>query len=186
MEVNLKEQNYLDTPALLTHLKLAAGQWVGDFGVGAGAHFVPPLARAVGRDGGVVMFDVLKSALSGASSRAKAAGVTNYRVVWTNLEVYEGATGVANGSLDAGVLINVLHQSSRPKDILAEVHRMLKSGAKLLIVDWQPEVNSTIAPPRERRLADRYAEQLAKSVGFAPLDHFTAGKYHWGLMLVKT
>lgn len=185
MEASHKEKNYLDVPALLQYLRLAPGQWVGDFGVGANAHFVKEVAAAVGKNGGVVMFDVLKSALSGASTSAKLAGVSNVRMVWTNLEVYEGAHGVANDSLDAGLLINVLHQSSRPKDILAEVHRMLKPGAKLLVADWRPDVVLSIAPPTERRLDDHHVEQVAESVGFAPLKRFSAGSYHWGMVFAK-
>lgn len=186
MAQNVKEQNYLGASTLLIHLKLSAGQWIGDFGVGASAHFVVPVAKTVGQDGGVVLFDVLKSALSGASTRAKLAGVKNFKVVWTNLEVYAGAHGVADKTLDGGVLINVLHQSGRPKDILAEVHRMLKPGAKLLVADWKPEVTTTIAPPPERRLAQGHVEQLAQAVGFAPLERFDAGLHHWGLVVVRT
>ncbi len=186
MEGLPSEQNYLDPATVLTHLGLAPGMWVGDFGVGAGAHFVVPLFKLIGADGGVIMFDVVKSALSGAMSRAKLNGAGNYRAVWTNLEIYEGAPGVADNTLDAGILINVLHQSTKHKDVLAEVGRMLKVGAKLLVADWKPEAISTIAPPAERRLADGYIIQLAKDVGFASLEQFEAGSYHWAVVFVKT
>lgn len=186
MEVLPEEPNYLEPATLLGHLGLAAGMWVGDFGVGAGGHFAAPIGKMVGTDGGVVMFDILKPALSGAMTRAKLGGPGNYRAVWTNLEIYEGAPGVADSSLDAGVLINVLNQSGKHKDILAEIGRMLKPGAKLLVADWKPEVNLTIAPPLQRRLADGYVEQLAQDIGFASLEKLEVGPYHWGLVLVKT
>src|SRR5690242_143366 len=111
MEIRPEDKNYLDPEAVLSHLTLAPGMWVGDFGVGAGGHFVGAIQKKVGADGGVVMFDVKKSALSGAMTRAKLGGVENYRAVWTNLEMYQAAQGVTDQSLDAGVLINVLHQS---------------------------------------------------------------------------
>lgn len=186
MALSLKEQNYLDPQSLLLHLALAPGMWVGDFGVGAGGHFVIPAAKIVGTDGGVVMFDVLKSALSGAMSRAKLGGVGNYRAVWTNLEVYEGAPGVADGTLDAGLLVNVLHQSTKHKDVLAEIGRMLKPGARLLVADWKQDVSSTIAPPMERRLSGGYLEQIAQELGYATVERFDAGQYHWAVVLVKT
>lgn len=181
----MEEQTYLDPDQLLSHLQLAPGMWVGDFGVGAGGHFVAPTAKLVGGDGGVVMFDVVKSALSGAMSRAKVSGAENIRAVWTNLEIYEGAPGVADQSLDAGILINVLHESTKHQDILAEVTRMLKPGAKLLVVDWLQDAASTIAPPTERRMAVGYVEDLAKRTGLTPLERFAAGRYHWGLVLTK-
>lgn len=178
--------NYLEPAVLLTHLGLAPGMWVGDFGVGAGGHFLVPTAKLLGQEGGVVMFDVLKSALSGAMSRAKLDGVGNYRAVWTNLEIYEGAPGVADNSLDAGLLINVLHQSTKHLDILTEISRMMKREAKLLVVDWKQDAKSTIAPPADRRLASTYLEDVAKQVGWTIGESFAAGPYHWGLVLVKT
>lgn len=186
MEQVLKEQNFLNPEELLSHLHLAPGMWVGDFGVGASGHFVQATARLVGTEGGVVMFDVLKSALSGAMTRAKLGNAGNYRAVWTNLEVYEGAPGVADNSLDAGMLINVLHQSGKPKEILAEVQRMLKPGAKLLIADWKQAVSVRIAPPAERRVSDGYILDVAKSLGFSPLERFESGPYHWAVVIVKT
>lgn len=186
MEEGVLVKNYLDPLELLAHLQLAPGMWVGDFGVGAGGHFVAPAAKIVGADGGVIMFDIQKSALSGAMSRAKLAGLGNYRAVWTNLEIYEGAPGVADQSLDAGFLINVLHQSEKHLDMLAEIGRMLKSGAKLLVADWKQEATSTIAPALERRLASAYIVQLAAQTGFTAVEMFEAGPYHWGLVLVKT
>lgn len=186
MEATNNERNYLDSSALLAHLSLARGMWVGDFGVGAGGHFVVPVGKIVGQDGGVVMFDVMKSALSGAMTRAKLSGAENFRAVWTNLEIYEGAPGVADNSLDAGLLVNVLHQSTKHKEMLAEICRMLKPGAKLLVADWRPEASSTISPPAQRCMADGYVEQIAQSLGLTTGEKFSAGPYHWGLVLVKT
>lgn len=186
MEGPPPEQNYLDQHTVLAHLQLAPGQWVGDFGVGSAAHFAIAAAEKVGGAGGVVMFDVVKAALSGAMTSAQARGLANCRGVWTNLEIYGGATGVKDGSLDAGILMNILHQSTKPKDILAEVQRMLKVGAKIVIVDWQPDAEVSIAPAKTKRLAPEYVTTLAKSIGFAPVEQFSAGPYHWGLVVAKT
>lgn len=177
---------YLDPRNLLTNLKLAPGMWVGDFGVGSAGHFAIAIAEQVGAEGGVLMFDVVKSSLSGAVTALRDRGFTNCRSVWTNLEIYGGASGVADGTVDAGVLVNVLHQSRKPKDILAEVHRMLKVGATLLIVDWRPEAVTTIAPEKKNRLGANYVEELAKSVGFAPVSQLDPSQYHWGIVVAKT
>ena len=177
---------FLDPPELLRHLDLAPGMQVGDFGVGAGAVYSIPAAQLIGRQGRVFMFDARKSALSGAAGLAGLKGLDNCQPVWTNLEIYNGASQVKDEALDAGLLINLLCQSQLPKGILAEVHRMLKVGAKLLIVDWRPDVKSPIALPASRRSADRYVEQLAKSIGFAPVEKFSAGSMNWGLVVAKT
>ena len=159
---------------------------VGDFGVGGAAHFAIPVAQIVGQNGGVIMFDVLKSALSAAMAQAKLRGLQNCRAVWSNLEIFGAAKGVADNSLDAGLLVNILHQTKKYKDILAEVHRMLKPTSKLLIVDWLPEAEISFAPPVDQRLPLDHVVQTALSLGFAPLKKFDAGPYHWGVVIVKT
>ncbi len=182
----MAESGYLDPSALISRLGLVPGQAVGDFGVGGAAAFVGELSTRVGAEGKVLMFDVLKTALSGALSQAKLKGWQNCQAVWSNLELYGAATGVNDGSLDAGILVNVLDQSTKTKDIMAEVGRMLKSSAKLLVVDWKPDVELPIAPDTKRRLSDAQVAQMGKSLGFAMAETFEAGPYHWGVVLVKT
>lgn len=179
-------ESYLHPAGILPYLELAPGMLVGDFGVGGAAHFALPVAKLVGDQGGVVMFDILKPALSAALSQAKLRGLQNCKAVWSNLEIYGGAKGVAENSLNAGLLVNVLSQSDKYKDILAEVHRMLKTGAKLLIVDWQSESTLKIAPDKKKRLPAGHVEQTAKGLGFSALKRFAADPNHWGLVLVKT
>lgn len=176
----------LNVADILHHLDLGAGMTIGDFGVGGHAFFALPAARLVGEGGTVLMFDVLKSALSGALSAARMRGVSNCQAVWSNLEVYRGARGVSDGTLDAGLAINILHESKKYPDILAEIARMLKGGAKLLVVDWKPEIELGYAPPRENRLPLQHVEQVANGIGFATFEKFAAGPNHWGLVLVKT
>ncbi len=178
--------NYLEPTQLITHLGIVPGIKVGDFGVGGAAPFILALSGAVGAEGQVLMFDVLKSALSGALTLAKLRNATNCQAIWSNLEIYGGASGVADSALDCGVLVNVLSQSTKQNDILAEVGRMLKSGAKLLVVDWKPDVGLPIAPEPSKRMADGQLEQAAKNLGFAALEKFEAGPYHWAVVLVKT
>jgi ubiquinone/menaquinone biosynthesis C-methylase UbiE len=176
----------LNNRDLLKHLALSPGMQVGDFGVGGTAVFAQAAAQRVGNSGGVIMFDVFKPALSAALGAVKTRGLENCRGVWSNLEIYKGASGVADNSLDAGLMVNLLNESKKYKDILAEVHRMIKSGGQLMIVDWQPETESPLAPPPARRRAQGHIAETAKSLGFAPLEKFAADDDHWGLVVVKT
>jgi ubiquinone/menaquinone biosynthesis C-methylase UbiE len=182
-----QEETVLLQPApLIAHLDLKPGQTVGDFGAGGAAHLALEMSQKVGAQGTVILFDVQKSALSAALSLLQARGVTNGKAVWSNLEVYGGASGVADGTIDAGVITNVLHQSKTPNAILAEVGRMLKSGSRLLIVDWMTDQTTPLAPAAEVRLSPEHVAQIAQAQGFATLEQFSAGPYHWGLVLVKT
>lgn len=177
---------YLNPTELVQKLGLRPGLRVGDFGAGGAAAFGLPMGRAVGKEGTVYLFDVLKTALSGALSIMQLNGLTNSKAVWCNLELYQGARGIPSDSLDAGVLVNVLHQTEKSKDILAEVHRMLKAGGKLLIADWHREAKLNFAPEARNRLTAEHVLEVARKLGFSPLETFEAGPYHWGLILAKT
>lgn len=171
---------------LVQKLGVTAGQTIGDFGAGGSGHIAVELGRAVGAEGRVLLFDVQKSALSAAMSSLQTHGVNNVQTVWTDLEVYRGASGIGDATLEAGILVNVLHQSKQPKAILAEVARMVKPGARLLVVDWLTEAATPLAPPPAMRLGAEHVGQIAQAVGFAQLEIFSAGPYYWGLVLIKT
>lgn len=176
----------LQAAPLVARLGLKSGQVVGDFGAGGSGHVAAELSQAVGGNGTVLLFDVQKNALSAAISNLQMRGVRNVQSVWTDLEVYQAASGIQDASIDAGVMVNVLHQSKHPKAILAEVGRMLKVGARLVVVDWLTDQSSPLAPPLAMRLGLEHVAQVAQSIGYAKLEEFSAGPYHWGLVIVKT
>lgn len=183
-EVVPSGRSYLDPVKILERGGVSAGMKVGDFGVGGAAYFGIQAAKMVGERGIVYAFDILKPALSGALSKARLAGCKNFKPVWSDLEIYGAARGIPNGSLDFGILVNVLHQSKHQHEVLRECTRMLKTGSRLLIVDWTrggehfgPTQASII--PKERVL------DLCSQVGLAPFEDFEAGPNHYGIIVVK-
>src|SRR5262245_3125674 len=118
----------LEAAPLVAKLGIQPGQRVGDFGAGGSGHVATELSPAVGDQGQVWLFDVQKTALFAAVTALQARGLANIQTVWTDLETYQGASGVPDETLDAGLLMNVLHHSKQPKAILTEVGRMLKPG----------------------------------------------------------
>jgi ubiquinone/menaquinone biosynthesis C-methylase UbiE/DNA-binding HxlR family transcriptional regulator len=97
----------------------------GDLGCGTGA-VSAELARYAGR---VIAVDESKAMLSAA--RRRLAGVPNVELRTGALE----ALPLADGELDAAVLSLVLHYVPDPAAALAEVHRAVKPGGRLVIVD---------------------------------------------------
>lgn len=177
-------RSYLDPVKLLERGGVSAGMRVGDFGVGGAAYFGIQAAKMVGDRGMIYAFDVLKPALSSAVSKAKLEGCRNFKPVWSDLEIVGGARGVKDRSLDFGILVNVLHQSKRQKEILAESARMLKPGARLLIVEWL-RGGEAFGPKREQVVPAERILELCSQVGLAPFDQFEAGQFHYGLIVVK-
>ena len=173
-------------PKAIERLTIQPGQIVADFGAGGSANWAVKLSQLVGDTGQVIMFDVRKEALAAALNMTRLRGLPNCRGVWSNLEIYRGAQGVADNSLDAGIMINVLNESRHPKDILAEIQRMLKPQAPLLIIDWVVDTTHRLAPSRDHRMAPEYIASLATSLGYGTLEHFAPSDNYWGLIVVKS
>lgn len=111
-------------PAALLHL--LDDTWVvGDLGCGTGAA-AAALAPHVGR---VVGVDASEEMLGAARARSSALRNIEWRV--GTLE----ALPLDDASLDAAVLMLVLHHVPSPAAALTEAHRALKPGGRLLIVD---------------------------------------------------
>jgi ubiquinone/menaquinone biosynthesis C-methylase UbiE/DNA-binding transcriptional ArsR family regulator len=115
------------------HLRALLGllndQWVvGDLGCGTGQvceAIAPHVARVVAVDGSREM-------LHAARERLRAQ---------SNVELRRGSLErlpLDDQVLDAALLVLVLHYLPDPARALAEAHRVLKPGGRLLVVDMQP------------------------------------------------
>jgi ArsR family transcriptional regulator len=114
---------------LLALLGLLDARWtVGDLGCGTGqlAESMAPFVKRV------VAID--ESAAMLRASRARLATRANVDVREGTLE----ALPIDSGELDVAILSLVLHYIAEPAVVLSGVHRALKKGARLLVVDMMP------------------------------------------------
>jgi ArsR family transcriptional regulator len=107
---------------------VGADATVGDLGCGTGQLSValaPFVARVIGIDS------------SGAMLQAARKRLHDYR----NVELRRGeleALPIDDGRLDAATVMLVLHHVPEPVRALADVHRVLKAGGRLVLVDMLP------------------------------------------------
>lgn len=101
---------------------------VGDLGCGTGA-MTAALAPFVRR---VVAVDASPEMLGAA--RDRLAGAANVELRGGEIE----ALPVADGELDAALLVLVLHHLAEPRAALAEAARALRTGGRLIVVDMLP------------------------------------------------
>ncbi|MFA6322164.1 MAG: methyltransferase domain-containing protein [Candidatus Buchananbacteria bacterium] len=173
----------LDPLAIYQRLGLKAGDRVAHLGCGGAGQFTAPAAQIVGEKSTVYAVDILKPVLQATLSKAMLEGVYNIKAIWSNLEIL-GATKIPEGSLDYALLINILFQSKKQKEIMAEAKRLLRSGGKLLIIDWN-QSQSSFGPPAELKIKPSKVEQFAKELNLNIIDQFQPGTYHFGLILEK-
>lgn len=125
----LRRDLFGDRGMLLAIGGLLDASWtVGDLGCGTGqtlAALAPWVERAVGVDSSPEML---------AAARERVGGARNVELRQGELE----SLPVADGELDAAIMVLVLHYLPAPERALLEVARALRPGGRLLVVDLLP------------------------------------------------
>lgn len=181
--LEIKKTALFDIESILNKISVEERQKIAELGCGNFGFLTFPLARLVGRHGKVYAVDILKPSLMEIKARALKENLPQIIPIWSNLEIFQGTKIEAN-SLDAALLVNVLHQSDKRAEIIRETARMLKTKGKLLVVEWQ-QSDTPLGPAPERRLKLDSLKAAAAKLGFDIKEEFVAGPFHYGLVLIK-
>ena len=102
-----------------------------------------------------------------------------------NIEVLksdvEKTSRVLKNSCDLILMTNLLFEVADIKKVLEEGKRVLKTGGKILAVDWKKDVPFG---PKEK-ISPEKVKEIAKEIGLESEKEFEVSSYHWGLILVK-
>lgn len=176
------EGKFLNPEFILNQCEISAGIWAADFGCGAG-YFSLPLAKIIGQDGKLFSFDVIPQALESVTSKAKNLGLSNIVTNRVNLEKKEGSKLEAE-TVDFVVMKDVLFQNKNKEIILKEAYRILKKGAKALILEWNQDMQG-IGPAKELRIDEAELKNLAEKETFEIVKEIEAGKFHYAFLMKK-
>ncbi len=81
---------------------------------------------------------------------------------------------------------NVLHETLEPQKHLREAHRVLKSGGKMIVIEWNwADEESQPGPPNTRRMEPQTTRELLENAGFALESVGDAGPYHYVVQAIK-
>lgn len=173
----------LDINLILDKAQMGPKMKVADLGCGIMGYFVFPAAELVGKDGIIYAVDILKTALEAIDRRCKVENKKNVKTIWSDLEIFN-ATKIESGSIDLGLLINILHLSKKRVEILREAMRLLKKKGRIVIVEWK-NIASPFGPPPEDRINLENLKIVAQKLGLKLDEEFFAGHYHFGLIFSK-
>lgn len=177
-----QNSNFVDPVSVVSKLSVAPGDYVADFGCGSG-FFSFEFSRQVGPDGLVYAMDVLPAALEAVSSRAKTLGLNNVVTKRVNLEKEQGS-GLAPMSLDWVILKDTLFQNQKKHIMLREVARVLKPGARALIMEWNPD-EALVGPEKSLRLGKDELTQLIEEAGLSVDQELLVGGFHYAFVVKK-
>jgi ubiquinone/menaquinone biosynthesis C-methylase UbiE len=135
---------YLPADRLVGELGLRGGETVIDYGAGTG-RLTLPLAAAVGESGRVLAVD--ESAPMIERLRVTVGGLPSVEPL-----LITGNQVPAEDDSAAGILaVNLLHEV-RGEGALAEMHRLLAPGARVLVADWLPGAPERPGGPPDEQL----------------------------------
>lgn len=159
------------------------GMRVADFGSGSGAYSLP-IGKALAGSGHVFAIDIQKDLLRKLKTEAHARKLENVEIVWADLEK-QGASKVAEHTVDRVLISNLLFQLEDKRTPLVEAARILKANGRLAIIDWAASFRG-MGPIEKHVLKKDDALALAKGAGFALEREFPAGAHHYGLLFRKS
>lgn len=174
---------FLDPLAIIAQLDVVPGSVVIDFGSGPG-YFSIPFAKSVGSDGQVYALDILPQALETVIGKARNSGVANITTKRVNLEKEHG-TKLESDLADWIILKDILFQNQKKDVIIAEAHRVLKNGGKILVIEWNQK-ESSIGPAEEIRIPQIVLEKMFSDQKFIIEKNIQAGDFHYAFVAVKS
>jgi len=170
---------FLNPEQVLNQIELGSNMTAADFGCGSGGWAIPLAQRL--KTGKVYAIDVQEEALSALRTKMEMAKISNIKLIKADLEQGPGSS-IQSNLLDLVLLTNLLFQIKDKKAIIEEAKRVLRTGGRLLVVDW--EKDSPLGP-KEGRIEPLEVKELAQSSGFVLDKELVAGSYHYGLVFLK-
>lgn len=111
---------------------LKPGMTVADVGAGTGL-FTLPFAKAVGESGQIYAVEIAKNFLEHIRARATQAQAGNVQTILGT----ERSVELPEASVDVAFLCDVYHHFEYPQASLATLHRALKPGGEVVLIDFK-------------------------------------------------
>jgi len=118
--------------AILKATGAKAGMAIADVGAGTGL-YTELFARAVGERGQVYAVDISPTFIEKIRQRMQKAGLRNV----SGLLSTQNETRLPPNSVDLVFICDTYHHFEKPTAMLASIHRALRPGGSLVIVDFQ-------------------------------------------------
>ncbi len=155
---------------------------VADLGAGSGFYTIP-VARMVPQ-GKVYAIEIQKDFLITISNKTIEAHLNNIECLLGDVEKI-GGTKLKDKIVDAVIASNILFQVGDKDKFIEEAKRILKSGGRLLLIDWSDN-SSSIEPSFAKIVPKNIAREIFERKGFIWQRDIDAGEHHYGIIFTKS
>ncbi len=159
--------------AMLDALNIPRGATVADVGAGAGYHSMR-LARRVGPKGTVLATDVQPEMLRMLRDNARTEGIRNVKP----LRATQSDTKLPNDKVDLILMVDVYHECTDPEGILKGLFKALRTGGRLVLVEFRGEDDWVPIKPEHKMTLDQVKREVEphgfvfkESLEFLPWQH---------------
>jgi ubiquinone/menaquinone biosynthesis C-methylase UbiE len=170
---------FLDPKKNIIQLGLHEGMRIADFGAGSG-HVARIVSTLVGHTGHVYVVEIQKGLVKKLEDDLKADKITNVSCIWGDIEK-NGGTKIADESMDAVIVSNVLFQVTDKFGLIDEAKRILKKDGKILVIDWQ-ESSSGIGPVSNKVVDKTSAIDLFHRRGLKLFSSISTEPHQYGII----
>lgn len=148
---------------------LKPGQAVADIGAGTGL-FTLPFAKAVGDTGKVYAVEIAPKFLELIQQRAAKTGAKNIQTVLGTGH----SVALPESSIDVAFICDVYHHFEFPQASLASLHRALKPGGEIVLIDFKriPGVSSDFVMGHVRAGQEVFESEIV-AAGFEKIGEVT-------------
>ncbi|MCL6445156.1 MAG: methyltransferase domain-containing protein [Alicyclobacillus sp.] len=166
-------QEMLPAKDVLRRLDVESAHAIADVGCGPG-YFTIPLAQIT--RGTVYAVDVSREMLDILARRAREAGVEGIERIQAPAEQIP----LSDAAVDRVFCAFVLHEVDDLDRVLAEFHRLLQPGGRLMILEWEKRPMD-MGPPMEERIEAAELETRVKTAGFRT-EVWRPNPYQYGIV----
>lgn len=117
---------------IVDRIGLRPGDRIADIGTGTGL-FVEPFSLAVGSEGWVYALDIAPAFVGSVGAAVEARGLTNV----TPAVCGQDEIRLPPESIEAAFVCDTYHHFEFPAPTLASIHRALKPGGQLVVIDFE-------------------------------------------------
>lgn len=179
-QVKTKHQ-FFDPEKILAFAGLSRGSVVADFGCGNGFYPVAT-GKIVGDSGTVYAVDIVEESLQATVSAAKHATLANIHTIKHDLSL--PGVNIPDASCDAVILSGILHLEKLRKNVIRETYRVLKTGGKVLVIEWKKE-QLPFGPNISQRVSEKQVQDLLVAAGLRFQSEIPADSFHYAMVFVK-
>ena len=150
-----------------------------DLGCGIG-YFSIPAAKLLGRDHMVYAIDPSPDMIAETGKRAKEAGIDNIQCILSDPLDFK----LADNSVEFALIANVFHEIPEKEPFLREVWRILKPAGKLILIEWNEEIQE-YGPPADHRISEEETDRWLEAAGFTIKQKKPIGNQFYGRLYQK-